>query len=40
MKDNLPDILTKKTWITEEEGKDVFTKIDETWNWVENKILE
>ena len=40
MKDNLPDILTKKTWITEEEGKDVFTKIDETWSWLENKMLE
>ena len=40
MKDNLPDILVKKTWITEEEGKDVFAKIDEMSSWVENKMIE
>lgn len=40
MKDNLPEILVKKPWITEEESKDVFAKIDETWKWIETKAIE
>lgn len=40
MKDNLPDILEKKPWIGAEEGKDLTDKIEETRNWLEDKIAE
>jgi hypothetical protein len=35
MKDDLPEIITKKPWITAEDASDVFSKIDELTVWVE-----
>lgn len=40
MKDDLPGILTSKPWITEEESKDAYDRIDETVKWLEEKMLE
>jgi hypothetical protein len=38
MKDTVPDILTKKPWITADEGKDLLDKIEETRSWLEEKV--
>jgi hypothetical protein len=38
MKDELPGILTSKPWITPEESKDAFDRIDETVAWLEEKV--
>lgn len=40
MKDELPGILTSKPWITPEESKDAFDRIDETVAWLEEKVQE
>lgn len=40
MKDKLPEIKEKKHWITEEEVNDVYTKVTETWEWLEVKVTE
>ena len=38
LKDDLPGILTSKPWITEEEGKDAYDRIDETTKWLESMV--
>jgi len=38
MKDALPDILTKKPWITVDEGNDLADKIEEMRIWLDEKI--
>lgn len=40
MKDDLPGILANKPWITEEESKDAYDRIDETVKWLEEKVQE
>lgn len=38
MKDDLPGILESKTWISEEEGKDAFDRVEETLKWLDDKL--
>lgn len=38
MKTDMPDILEKKAWITEDEGKDVNDKIDDAISWLNEKV--
>jgi hypothetical protein len=38
-KDAVPEILTKKPWITAEEGKDLSDKIEELRTWFDDKIV-
>lgn len=38
MKDKLPAILEKKPWISEDDAKDLFDKIEDTRNWLDEKI--
>lgn len=40
MKDDLPGILASKPWITEDESKDAFDRIEETVKWLEEKVQE
>lgn len=38
MKDKLPAILEKKPWISEDDAKDLFDKIEDMRNWLDEKI--
>lgn len=38
MKDEIPEILAKKPWITEDESKDLSDKIDEAYSWLDEKM--
>lgn len=40
MRDRLPEILEQKSWISEDEGKDLADKISEMRSWLEDKIKE
>jgi hypothetical protein len=40
LKDELPGILLSKPWITAEESKDAFDRINETLTWLEEKTSE
>jgi hypothetical protein len=40
LKDELPEMVEKKPWISEEEQKDVFDRIDEAWILIEETVIE
>ena len=40
MKDQVPELLEKKPWVTAEEGKDLTDKIDEARTWIQDKLKE